>query len=47
MYQAFPIEIPCPHCQKGKTWLTVVDKVTVATDGKITFTFRNGAEVTA
>lgn len=28
-------------------WLAVVDKVTVAMDGTMTFTFRNGAEVTA
>ena len=28
-------------------WLTTVDKVTVATDGAMTFTFRNGSEITA
>lgn len=28
-------------------WLAVVDRVTVATNGTMTFTFRNGAEVTA
>ena len=28
-------------------WLTTVDMVTVATDGAMTFTFRNGSEITA
>lgn len=28
-------------------WLAVIDRVTVATDGTMTFTFRNGTEITA
>jgi hypothetical protein len=28
-------------------WLAVIDRVTVSADGTMTFTFRNGAEVTA
>ena len=28
-------------------WLAVVDKATVATDGTMTFTFRNGSQITA
>lgn len=29
----------------GKLWLLLVDKATMGTDGKLTFTLRNGMEV--
>ncbi|MFR7471739.1 MAG: hypothetical protein ACLUT1_02450 [Ruminococcus sp.] len=29
----------------GKLWLLLVEKATVGTDGKLTFTLRNGMEI--
>ena len=29
----------------GKLWLLLVEKATVGTDGKMTFTLRNGMEI--
>lgn len=31
----------------GKLWLLLVEKATVGTDGKLTFTLRNGMEIEA
>lgn len=31
----------------GKLWLLMIEKVTVETDGKLTFTLRNGMEIEA